>query len=102
MKILKKDYPFAVIIEDKIGKQSLKPYQSISVSFTEKNIHATGENDKYKTTYFNFFDEADLLALSSLCEAAYQQLIATRQKEREEAKNKPEPQTVGEYLEGNF
>lgn len=45
MKLIKKDYPFAVIIEDKIGKQSLKPYQSISVSFTEKNIHATGEND---------------------------------------------------------
>lgn len=96
MKILKKDYPFAVIIEDKIGKTSMKPYQSISVSFTEKNIHATGENDKYKTTYFNFFDETDLLALSSLCEAAYQQLIATRQKEREAKK---EPQTVGEYLD---
>lgn len=99
MKILKKDYPFAVIIEDKIGKQSMKPYQSISVSFTEKNIHATGEADKYKTTYFNFFNESDLLALGSLCEASYQQLIAQRQKESEAKK---EPQTVGDYLEGGF
>lgn len=99
MKLLKKDYPFAVIIEDKIGKQSLKPYQSISVSFTEKNIHATGENDKYKTTYFNFFNESDLLALASLCESAYQELTAARQKEREAKK---EPQTVGEYLDTGF
>lgn len=95
MKIIKKDYPFTVIIEDKIGKTSLKPYQAISVSYTEKNIHATGEDDKYKTTYFNFFDERDLLKLATTCENAYQRLKFERDKEKQ-AQKAPEPQTVGD------
>lgn len=86
MKIVKNDYPFKVIIEDKKSKNTGKEYQSISLAFTEKNINATCDAEKYKTTYFNFFDERDLLKLSSVAENAYQTLKTEREKERQEAK----------------
>jgi len=83
MKITKEKYPFTVIIEDKIS-QSGKPYQSIAVKYVQKAKDYTEDNKKYDKTFFNFFDEGDLLTLSSLCEAAYQHLAVARQKEREE------------------
>ena len=86
MKIVKNDYPFKVIIEDKKSKNTGKEYQSISLAFTEKNINATCEAEKYKTTFINFFDERDLLKLSSVAENAYQTLKAEREKERLEKK----------------
>ena len=83
MKIVKNDYPFKVIIEDKKSKNTGKEYQSISLAFTEKNNNATCEAEKYKTTFINFFDERDLLKLSSVAENAYQTLKAEREKERQ-------------------
>ena len=85
MKIVKNDYPFKIIIEDKKSKVG-KGYQSISLAFTEKNINATCEAEKYKTTFINFFDERDLLKLSSVAEGAYQTLKSEREKERLEMK----------------
>lgn len=86
MKIVKNDYPFKVIIEDKKSKNTGKEYQAISLAFTEKNINATCDAEKYKTTFINFFDERDLLKLSSVAENAYQTLKAEREKERLEKK----------------
>lgn len=86
MKIVKNDYPFKVIIEDKKSKNTGKEYQAISLAFTEKNINATCEAEKYKTTFINFFDERDLLKLSSVAENAYTELKAEREKERLEKK----------------
>ena len=86
MKIVKNDYPFKVIIEDKKSKNTGKEYQSISLAFTEKNINATCDAEKYKTTFINFFDERDLLKLSSVAENAYQTLKSEREKERLEKK----------------
>ena len=86
MKIVKNDYPFKVIIEDKKSKNTGKEYQAISIAYTEKNNNATCEAEKYKTTFINFFDERDLLKLSSVAENAYQSLKAEREKERLEKK----------------
>lgn len=85
MKIVKNDYPFKIIIEDKKSKAG-KDYQAISLAFTEKNINATCDADKYKTTFINFFDEKDLLKLSSVAENAYQTLKDAREKEYLEKK----------------
>lgn len=79
MKIVKKDYPFTVIIEDKIGKNSGRPYQAISVIHTSiKNKDAKDPKEKYESVYFNFFDERDLLKLSSLAENTYIELKNAR------------------------
>ena len=86
MKIVKKDYPFKVIIEDKKSKNTGKEYQAISLAFTEKNINATCEAEKYKTTFINFFDERDLLKLSSVAENAYTELKEERERIRQEMK----------------
>ena len=84
MKITKEKYPFTVTIEDKISQSTGKMYQAISIKFVSKAKDYSETNKNYDKTFFNFFDEADLLALSSLCEAAYQHLAITRQKEKEE------------------
>ena len=86
MKIVKNDYPFKVIIEDKKSKNTGKEYQAISLAFTEKNINATCEAEKYKTTFINFFDERDLLKLSSVAENAYTELKEEREKEKQAKK----------------
>lgn len=86
MKIVKNDYPFKIIIEDKKSKNTGKEYQAISLAFTEKNINATCEAEKYKTTYINFFDERDLLKLSSVAENAYTELKEERERIRQEMK----------------
>lgn len=83
MKITKKDYPFAITIEDKIGKTSGKLYQSIGLSYTRvKNKEATDPKEKYETTFINFFNEDELLVLSSLAENAYLELNKVREEER--------------------
>ena len=87
MKIVKEKYPFKVIIEDKIGKTSGKKYQSISIGHTAvKNKDAIDPSEKYETKWFNFFSESDLLTLANTAESAYQELAATRQKERQNNK----------------
>lgn len=87
MKITKNDYPWTIIIEDKIGKTSGKMYQSISLGFTSvKNREAQDPKDKYETNWINFFNEEDLLKLSSSAENAYQRLKGQREKEKQERK----------------
>lgn len=91
MKIVKKDYPFTIIIEDKVGKNSGKPYQSISVIHTSiKNKEAKDPKEKYESVYFNFFDERDLLKLSSLAENTYIELKNARGLEKSEKKETPQ------------
>ena len=87
MKIVKNDYPFKVIIEDKKSKNTGKEYQAISIAYTEKNNNATCDADKYKTTFINFFDERDLLKLSSVAENAYIELKEERERIRQERRN---------------
>lgn len=83
MKVVKKDYPFSITIEDKIGKTSGKLYQSIGLSYTRvKNKDATDPKKKYETTFINFFDEGELLKLSTLAENAYLELKSQREEER--------------------
>ena len=90
MKIVKKDYPFTIIIEDKTSKTTFKKYQAISLAYTEKNKNATNDDNKYKTTFINFFDERDLLKLSSVAENAYQVLKEERERERKAEKQSEE------------
>lgn len=96
VKIVKKDYPWKVIIEDKVSKKTGKTYQSIGIGFTEKNAQATCDAEKYKTTWLNLFDEDDLLKGASTFENVYQRLKFERDKEREANKqasrqNQPAP-----------
>lgn len=95
VKIIKKDYPWTVIIEDKVSKKTGKTYQSIGIGFTEKNAQATCDAEKYKTTWLNLFDEDDLLKGASTFENVYQRLKFERDKEREANKqasqNQPAP-----------
>ncbi|MCH5201892.1 MAG: hypothetical protein J1F17_01670 [Oscillospiraceae bacterium] len=96
-KIIKKDYPFTIIVEDKIGKNSGKLYQAISVLHTSvKNKDATDPKEKYETTYFNFFDERDLLKLSSLSESVYMALKTAR------AADKQADRQTEQYQNQNF
>ena len=95
VKVIKKDYPWTIIIEDKLGKNSGKMYQSIAVAFTEvKDKDAKDPKDKYKTSYFNFFDERDLLKLASAAENAYQRLKYERDKEKEANKDNNQSQSA--------
>ena len=80
MKLIKKDYPFTIIIEDKLSKKGTM-YQSISIGHTSvKNKEATDPKEKYSTEWLGFFDEKDLLKLSSLCENTYRDLKDAKQK----------------------
>lgn len=92
MKIYKNDYPWTVIVEDKIGKNSGKPYTDISIGFKEKNIKATCEADKYKTTWFHFLDEAVLLKGATTFENVYQRIKFERDKEKEKSRQEAKPQ----------
>ena len=65
MKIAVNNYPFAVYGETKKSKAG-KEYTSVSIRFNTKD--QTGQKI---ATYFNLFDERDLLVLSNLCEHAY-------------------------------
>lgn len=104
VKLVKKDYPWTIVIEDKVGKTSGKLYQSISIGFTSvKDKNAKDNKDKYKTDWLNFFDEKDLLKLSSTAENAYQRLNFEREKEKAARKDaapapaqQPAPQPVAQ------
>ena len=91
MKIIQEKYPFKIIIEDKIGKASGKQYQAISISHTTKAKDWSETDRKYDTTWFNFFDEDDLLTLAALATGAYQELATTRQKEKEQLRQASQP-----------
>jgi hypothetical protein len=85
MKILHKDFPFTVIVEDKIGRTSGKLYRAISVGYTSiKNRAATNPEEKYTTTWLNFVDPRDLLKLAAAAETAYNMQSGTRP-EKEDA-----------------
>ena len=85
MKLIKKDYPFTIIIEDKLSKSSGKIYQSISIGHTSvKDKGAIDPKEKYKTEWLSFFDEKDLLKLSSLCDNIYRDLKDSKQKPKSE------------------
>ena len=72
MRVLKKDYPFTVIVEDKKSKAG-KDYKSISIGYTSVvDKEAKNVSDRYQTNWFNFIEETNLLKLSSLCEYIYQ------------------------------
>ena len=70
MKIVKKDYPFTIIVENKVSKAGNK-YLSIGLGITEKNPNATCDEEKYNTKWFNFIDERDLLKLQAVANGAY-------------------------------
>lgn len=72
VKIMKKDYPWTIIVEDKVGKNSGKPYVSIGIGFTEKNKNSTCEADQYSKKWVNLVNIDNLLKLSSGLESAYQ------------------------------
>lgn len=72
VKIIKKDYPWKIIVEDKISKNQ-NPYVSIGIGFTEKDNQAQSEDTQYKTKWTNLVRLEDLLKLSSSAENAYQQ-----------------------------
>lgn len=83
MKIIKDDYPFKFIVEDKIGKTSGKLYQSISLAHTVvANKEATDPKEKYKTEWVGFFDEKDLLKLSKLCQTTYDAIKIERENQK--------------------
>lgn len=72
MRILKKDFPFTVIVEDKVSKAG-NDYQAVSIGYTAVvDKEAKNVSDRYQTTWFNFIDTTNLLKLSSLCENLYQ------------------------------
>jgi hypothetical protein len=84
MKILKKDYPFLFLVEDKIGQTSGKLYQSISLGLISvKDKTATNPKDKYKTDFIKFFDEKDLLKLAHLCTSTYDKIKTEREIEKQ-------------------
>ena len=85
VKITKKDYPWTIIIEDKVSKNN-NPYISIGIGFTEKNPQATCDAEKYKTEWFNLVRLEDLLKLSSDAENIYQQYKFKKEAERTAAK----------------
>lgn len=105
MKLIKKDFPFIVMIEDKISKSTLKPYVDTAIGIKEKNPNPTSLDDKYIVKWFHLREKEDLLKFASICENAYNNRIEDEIKEHKEKKEKEakkEPQTVGEYLDGGF
>lgn len=85
MKIVKTDYPWTVIAEEKTSKAG-NQYIDIAIGFKEKNIKATCEAEKYQTKWSHTVDESVLLKGSSILENVYQQIKAEREKERLEKK----------------
>ena len=87
MKLNIKDFPFLILVEDKVGKTSGKLYQSISLGLISvKDRKATNPKDKYKTDFISFFDEKDLLKLSQLCISSYNKIKAERETIKESEK----------------
>ena len=92
VKIVKKDYPWTVIVEDKISKNQ-NPYVSIGVGFTEKDNQAQSEAEEYKTKWINLVRLEDLLKLSSSAENAYQQYKFRKDAEKQASKQSAPAQT---------
>ena len=82
MKIVKNDYPWTVIAEEKTSKAG-NPYIDIAIGFKEKNIKATCEAEKYQTKWSHTVDESVLLKGASILENVYQQIKSEREKERQ-------------------
>lgn len=97
MKIVKKDYPFTVIIEGKKSKAG-KDYISIGIGFTEKNPNATCDADKYQTKWINTIDERDLLKGASIFENAYQAFKAGTQAKQEQTAQQPAKTTLDDAM----
>ena len=85
MKIVKNDYPWTVIAEEKTSKAG-NPYIDIAIGFKEKNIKATCEAEKYQTKWSHTVDESVLLKGASILENVYQQIKTERENERLEKK----------------
>ena len=85
MKIVKNDYPWTVIAEEKTSKAG-NPYIDIAIGFKEKNIKATCEAEKYQTKWSHTVDESVLLKGASILENVYKQIKTEREKERLEKK----------------
>ena len=85
MKIVKNDYPWTVIAEEKTSKAG-NPYIDIAIGFKEKNIKATCEAEKYQTKWSHTVDESVLLKGASIFDNVYQQIKTEREKERLEKK----------------
>ena len=94
MKLAVSNYPFAVYAETKVSPRTEKEYTSVSVKFATKD-----KNGEKIATYFNLFDERDLLVLANLCNRAYQQItdektlerFSSTKEEKEEPKKENEP-----------
>ena len=106
MKIVKNDYPWTVIAEEKTSKAG-NPYIDIAIGFKEKNIKATCDAEKYQTKWSHTVDESVLLKGASILENVYQQIKEERERIRQEMKkltagmvkpNLPE----GEIVEDNI
>lgn len=97
-KLVKKDYPWTLTIEDKISQKTGKLYQSIGVGFTSvKNKEATDPKEKYETKWLNLFNEEDLLKGSALFGTAYQVLKQAREQDKQA--DKEEQQAIQETPE---
>ena len=92
MKVAVSNYPFAVYAETKTSNKTGKDYLSVSVKKTSKDANGNAQN-----TFFNLFDEKDLLALSALCQQAYWVITTTKTQERfgniEKPKAEPNKET---------
>ena len=85
MKIVKNDYPWTVIAEEKTSKAG-NPYIDIAIGFKEKNIKATCDAEKYQTKWSHTVDESVLLKGASILENVYQQIKEERERIRQEMK----------------
>lgn len=92
VKIIKKDYPWTLIVEDKISKNQ-NPYVSIGIGFTEKDNQAQSEDTQYKTKWTNLVRLEDLLKLSSSAENVYQQYNFKKEQEKQASRQNQPAQT---------
>lgn len=90
------NFPFAVYAETKVSQKTGNPFTTISVAFNSKD-----KDGNKTTTYFNFFDERDLLVLASLCSQAYEKIRLAKYVEKfgnketkKESKEQPKPEGV--------
>lgn len=102
VRITKTDFPWTIIVEDKISKNSGKPYVSIGIGFKEKNKNATCEADQYQTKWTNFVNIEDMLKLSSGLENAYQDYKSQRRLEKSQNRQSEQQPNQEDYLDNPF
>ena len=90
MKTYISEYPFAVSAETKVSKGG-KEYTAISVKHSSKDV-----NGKKVSTFFNLFDERDLLILGNLCNRSYSRIVDEKTLERFGDKNNKENEATEE------